>query len=346
MPDVNIPPVFVLSTGRCGSTMVSDILNRHPGVLSVSEFFSFLGLSIFARPRATGDWMWRLYSEPGKRMGIIARGESFKELLYPVDDPNARFNRLNLPPILAVTLPHLTDRYEELFDELEPVVRGQPKQPPTDHYRHLFAWLAKRFGGKVWVERGGGSLLFASRLLRHFPEARVVHIYRDGRETTLSMSRHPPFRAMLAMARKYRPWGVDLEKSISRTERRDRLTAWLGHLAWMFTSVDQLPFDEVTLPEFAAFWSSMIETGHRVFGHFPPGCLLNLRFEDMQTDPEGQIRRLIRFIAPQLEDDAWVREAAAIPRPTPSKFARLSSEEQRAITEACRPGLERLGYPV
>ena len=325
--------------------MVSDILNRHPNILSISEFFSFLGLSVFARRRPTGDWMWRLYSQPGKRMSILAR-ELFSELLYPVDDPNARFSRIDLPPILAVTLPHLTDHYEDLFDELEPVVRGQPRQRIEDHYRHLFAWLSTRFGGKVWVERGGGSLIFASRLLRHFPEARVVHVYRDGRETTLSMSRHPPFQAMLAMSRVYRPWGIDIYKTLTRLEHRDRLTSMLGKLAWVFTNSDKLPFDEITLREFAAFWSDMIETGHRVFGHFPPDRLLNLRFEDVQAEPEGQIRRLIRFISPELEDEAWVREAAKIPRPTPSKFAQLDANVQRAITEACRPGLERLGYAI
>lgn len=346
MSPMTIPPVFVLSTGRCGSTMISDILNRHPQILSISEFFSFLGLEIFARRRPTGDWMWRLYSEPGYRMGVIARGESFSELLYPVDDPNARFSRLNLPPIMAITLPHLTDRHEELFDELEPVVRAQPRQAPADHYRALFEWLAARFGGNVWVERGGGTLLLASRLLRHFPEARVVHIYRDGRETTLSMSHHPPFRAMLAMARRYRPYGVSLEKALGRLEHRDRLTAWLGKLAQTFSNLDRLPYDEVTLQEFAAFWSTMIEAGHLTFGHFPPDRLLNVRFEDVQADPEGQLRRLIRFISPDLEDDKWMREAVAIPRPTPSKFAQLDAGTQQAITEACRPGLERLGYAV
>ena len=346
MSAMTIPPVFVLSTGRCGSTMVSDILNRHPDVLSISEFFSPLGLSIFARRRVTGDWMWRLYSQPGYRMGIIARGESFSELLYPVDDPTARFTRPNLPPIMAITLPHLTDRYEELFDELEPVVRGQPKQSPADHYRRLFEWLGARFGRKVWIERGGGTLLIASRLLRHFPEARVVHVYRDGRETALSMSRHPPFRALLAMSRRYRPWGIDLEKSVRRLEHHDRLTAWLASLAQTFANLDRLPYDEVTLPDFAAFWSVMIESGHRVFGHFPSDRLLNVRFENIQTDPEGQIRRLIRFISPELEDDAWVRQVATIPRPMPSKFAQLDTDTQRAMTEACRPGLERLGYPI
>ena len=35
-------PIFVLSTGRCGSTTLSNILNLHPA-LSLSEFVSFTG---------------------------------------------------------------------------------------------------------------------------------------------------------------------------------------------------------------------------------------------------------------------------------------------------------------
>ncbi len=345
MSAMTIPPVLILSTGRCGSTMVSEMLNRHPDVLSVSEFFSFLDLGIFASRRPTGDAIWRHYSETNFRMGVIARGESFSELLYPVDDPEARFSRSDLPPIMAVTLPHLTDRYEELFDELEPVVREQPRQPPADHWRHLFGWLGARFDTRVWVERGGGSLLVASRLLRHFPEARVIHVYRDGRETALSMSRHPPFRTMMAMARKYRSWGVDPVKALHRLERSDLLTYWADRAAQKFSNLDALPYDQVTLENHASFWDAMIQSGHRAFGDFPPERLLPVRFEEMQADPEGQVRRLIRFISPDLEQDEWVREAAAMPRPTPSKFARLDTETQQAITEACRPGLELLGYP-
>lgn len=47
----------------------------------------------------------------------------------------------------------------------------------------------------------------------------------------------------------------------------------------------------------------MIERGHRLFGHFPPDRLLNVRFEEVQVEPEVQIRRLIRFIDPSLEDE-------------------------------------------
>lgn len=155
--------------------MVSDMLNRHPRILSLSEFFSFVGLQAFRRRRVDGARMWRLYSQQQNRSRLMLRGR-YEELLYPVDDPQARFSQEDVPPILCAALPHLTEGYEALYDELEPVVRGQPKQSPADHYRRHFEWLGERFDRRVWAERSGGSLLFASRLLRYFPEARVVHV--------------------------------------------------------------------------------------------------------------------------------------------------------------------------
>ncbi len=53
-----------------------------------------------------------------------------------------------------------------------------------------------------------------------------------------------------------------------------------------------------------------------------------------------------RFIGPDLEDEAWLREACAIPQSTPSKFEKLGAADRAALAEACRPGLERLGYPL
>ena len=54
--DNHSTPIFVLGTGRCGSTTLSDILNAHPRILSLSEFISFTGIGPFryrnpARPK-------------------------------------------------------------------------------------------------------------------------------------------------------------------------------------------------------------------------------------------------------------------------------------------------------
>ena len=326
--------------------MVSNILNRHPRILSLSEFISYVGIRSFSRRRPTGDWMWGRYSRQEYRTRLMLRGR-YEELLYPLDDSNARYTQDDVPPILCATLPHLTERYEELFDELGPVVRQLPSQPPADHFRHLFAWLCERFGCCTWAERSGGSLLFASRLLREFPEARVVHVYRDGRETAMSMSRHYLFCLIAANMLAMQSYGFDAMKSLARGKYWEQLSFRLEPLLTrVLLDPKRLPYDKLTLPYFGTLWSAMIERGARMLARFPSESLLNLKFEDVQASPEAQIRRLIRFIDPALEDEAWLREAAAIPRPTPSKFARLEAVERDALTEACRPGLECLGYPL
>ena len=326
--------------------MISDLLRLHPAILSISEFFSAFQMSLFGRRRPSGDDMWRLYSVQSRRTRLALR-EPFRELLYPFDAPGARYSRSTVPPIMPITLPHLTDRYYELYEELEPVVRGQPRQSPADHYRAHFSWLKERLERRVWVERSGGSLLIAPLVLRNFPEARVVHVYRDGRDTAVSLSGHPAFRGLLAKARVIRRWGVDPVDSMPLLQRFNRLGYWLDNLTDRFIDIERLPYHEVTLTDFAAFWSRLIRIGHRAFGAFPPDRLLNLKFEDVQADPERELERLIRFISPELEDEAWLRQAAAVPRPTTrSRFDLLDAAERDAVTEACRPGLELLGYPV
>ena len=342
---VTIPPVFVLSTGRCGSTMVSNLLNQHPRVLSLSEFISYIGIRSLSRRRSTGDWMWNRYSRQQHRTHLMLQGR-YEELLYPLDDPNARFSQEDVPPILCATLPHLTECYEELFDELEPVVRGQPRQSPTDHLRYLIEWLCQRYGCCTWAERSGGSLLFASRLLQEFPEARVIHVYRDGRETAISMSRHYLFRLIAANMLALRSFGFDAMESLARGRYWERLSFRLEPLTRLLLNPARLPYDKLTLRDFGMLWNAMIERGDRMLGSLPSERLLNVKFEDVQAEPEREIRRLIRFMDPSLEDEAWLREVRSIPRQTPSKFAQLAAGDQTALNEVCRLGLERLGYPL
>ena len=340
---MTIPPVLILSSGRCGSTMLSGILNRHPRVLSLSEFFTYIYVDRwFRHSRRTGDQMWRQYRVQS-RFHRDVLGRRTDEMLYPFDRPGARFTLRNVPPILVTVLPHLTEHHEALFDTLEPVVREQPKQPPAEHFRHLFGWLCERFGADVWVERSGGSAGYALALMKAFPEARVIHLFRDGRETALSMHRHPPFRRATQYVRRFESLRVDLMDLLAseRPAVSTRVRVALGVVLEMLRGRRE---DRLTYSDFGRLWSLQIEVGIRVFGHLPPDRLLNVRFEDLQTDPEGQIRRLIRFIDPGLDEAGWVREVSSIPRPTSSRFARLGVAEQAALTEACRPGLDLLGY--
>ena len=66
----------------------------------------------------------------------------------------------------------------------------------------------------------------------------------------------------------------------------------------------------------------------------------------MQAEPALHVRRIIRFIDPSLESEAWVVRAAAVPRRTKPRYRQLAVAQQAALAASCRPGLERLGYSV
>lgn len=339
-----LPPALVMSTGRCGSTMLSDILNTHPRVLSVSEIFTTVGQGPFRRRRCTGKHIWQAFSRQSKWLhGALQTG--YDEVLYPFDAPGARYTRANVPPLACTTLPHLTDECDALFDELAQVAPTWPRRGPSEHFRELFEWLCRRFKRDMWVERSGASLLLASRLLRDYPDARVVHIYRDGRETALSMRNHYVFSTLVATTRAVRAAGIDATRSIATSRHWNRVSPWIEWLGGTFLPPQRLPYRKLTLADYGRFWSAMVERSRWALAELPPEALLNVKMEDMQAEPEEQVRRLIRFLAPELEDEEWVRAASAIPRPTVSRFDDLNPAEQEELAQACRPGLDILGYP-
>ncbi len=248
---MTIPPVFILNSGRCGSTMVSQMLNLHPRILSLSEFFcSIPPAPASIRRRASGTWFWKLISQQKPMLKALGRDlENVSEVLYPITDPNARFNSETTPPILLATLPHLTDDYEAVYDELGPIVQSQPKRAIVDHFRWLFGWLADRFGGDLWVERSGGSINMSMVMLRHFPEARVIHLYRDGRNTAISMSHHPSFRSVVATIKYFELKRINILNVLNLFEESDFLTSSYFHLGFKLPS-NKLPHGELKIADF------------------------------------------------------------------------------------------------
>lgn len=341
-----IPPVFVLSSGRCGSTMLSNILNTHPDILSLSEFFTFHGTSMFRRRRVTGERMWEILSRQSGWTRFMLRGR-MNELTYPLDTPLSRYSRSDLPPILCATLPHITERYEELFKEMEPAVQSFPPRSTADQLRSVFGWLCAHTGAKAWVERSGASAVYGATLLHRFPDARIVHMYRDGRDTALSMMRHAAFREMMVYILALRNRGYDPLKTRAR---RNAFWDWVAlcaqPLIYALLLPRPVPYERLKPAHFGTMWSDMVARTCELVDRMPADRVLHVGFEDVLSEPEREIRRVVRFIDPGLEDDDWITQASGIPRPSPSRTGELGSGDLDALTEACRPGLERLGYQV
>ena len=168
------PGVFVVSTGRCGSTMLSNMLRLNPGILSLSEFFSLLMPDPFPAGDLDAAAYWRLLSEPWVFFRHLYRlGLRVPEFLY-VPGPGSRFTAATgIPPILVTALPHLSEDPEGLYDDVEAFAAGLTPASAAAQHRRLIGWLCDRLGARAWVERSGSSLLYISQLADLFPRRQV-----------------------------------------------------------------------------------------------------------------------------------------------------------------------------
>lgn len=341
-------PAVIIGTGRCGSTMLSNLLNRHSEILSISELFSGVAdlggaiHEIFSEELLEGPLFWQKMSAiTPRRSLLIKHGVDYSETLYPYDQEGMRYSaETGVPTILHIVLPHLTDDFEAIFDELSVYFQNRPLAKMVDHYNDLFSWLARRFGKSICVERSGGIVIGLDLVLDAYPNSKYVHIVRDGRNVALSMSEHEAFRMFL------------LGK---------QMTEYLGNDPFVSTdrrNIDKLPVElQRFLPEvfnakaFSGFrfppsvngelWSAMVGNTVRMLEQLPKESVLTISYEAFCHRPEYYLEKLIKFLGAGV-DTAWVEESAKMVRPSASSWQSLSDEQQAALTKACAPGFAAL----
>jgi putative sulfotransferase len=341
-------PTFVVGTGRCGSTMLSNMLREHPKVLSLSEFFSIVTNAgrlpgAFAPEPISGRDFWTMITLPHPRNNFAMRqGIAAPELLYPANDSAFRFSaELGIPSIVIATLPHLTGDPDHLYGLLDEDVVSWPIAPIADHYRRLFDWLSGHFRKNLWAERSGSSLMLIEQMQLMFPDARFVHVVRDGRDSCLSMHAHFGFRIGYVMAVLEQYLGVDPLLSADRT-RIDAVPEELR--AFLPEEFDAAAFRTYSVPlsTLGLLWSQQIAAGLKLLNSLGASRLLTLRYDDILADPKRQLDILAAFLGEDYVDQDWSTRCAATVRPPRSTWRDLPEEEVRALTEACRPGFELL----
>jgi hypothetical protein len=243
-------------------------------------------------------------------------------------------------------LPMLSSDPDELFAALAAEVPSWPVRPAADQYRALFGFLAGLLGRPVVVERSGASLTIVRALREQFPEARFVHMHRNGPDCALSMSRHPVFRLAGLTGQAARAAGIPASLPWRETEAELRRRQRLGLVPPEFTGLIEWPFDAarymsypVPVAFFGELWSSLVCEGVPALAELPPGDLLTLRYEDLLRDPGAQLVTLASFIGIEAGPD-WLLEATALigRRGHTSSAAELGEAELAALRAACEPG--------
>ncbi|MGH9026905.1 MAG: sulfotransferase family protein [Acidimicrobiia bacterium] len=313
---------FVVGTGRCGSTLLSTMLSQHRDVVTINEFLAELdpGRRFRAGAIAGGSVAHLLGMEQRVVNEVLARGYAAPEVQYPFGTPQARYEVGGpLPAPLLSALPRLADDPDTLFDDLVSYARSLPAQPMADHYRALFAWLARYAGGSIWIERSGASIDYLADLVDCFPRARFVHIHRDGHEAALSMRAYPFFRLGMAVIFGLFP-DTDEETAVRHVLETPPPVWVVGR-----------------------YWSDQILHGFRALGSLDRDQYLEVRFEDLVTQPRPTLERIgNHFHLPS--DPAFVERAAALVRGLPAaRFPSLVAGEQEELRRECRPGQVLLG---
>lgn len=335
-------PIFIVSTGRCGSTLLSNIVRQHPQIASISEFFTSLSSIAFRGKTLTGPAIAnRLATLSPAGKALHANAIFVDEFLYPLAE--GRYSATEVPPILCTTLPHLADQPDALWDELRTALEQRPASSVAEHYRFVFDWLTSRLGRTVWFERSGASLNWVVTLADWFPDARFIHIHRDGRDTALSMQKHPYFRLRTEAAERMRSFGMDPFSPFNSPGT----SPWIPFFERLrFSTFSKTQYDRIKLPlaAFGRFWSAMICLGLKHLGPLGEDRLLSMSYETLVESPRSELEKMIQFVDPSLADSSWLDAASALPTKRPPSWHRLSREEHDALADACREGQELLGY--
>ena len=339
----DISPVFIVGTGRCGSTLMSNLINLHPDILSLSEVFVSFATTGFVHRQMDGPRFWRHVTDasPVLRKAINPT-RSPVEFTYAFG-PDSPWTMADLPACLYMTLPHLSNRPDALYREMEPVIKARPMASMGAQYQFWFDWLKERHDKQIWIERSGNSITMVKQINRLWPNAKFVHIHRDGREVAMSIRNFMPLRVFLHTWTRLKRIGIDLLKTPFRYSD-SRLVNTFAPVISSLMPTERFLDMEPSPVETGAFWSAMIEQGLKDLSAIDPTRIHTMTYADLVERPRETLSRFIDFAAPGLPKDTWLEEASALPRKSDAKWKALPAQEIAALEAACAPGMKLLGY--
>lgn len=247
--------VFVLGTGRCGSTLVHEVLCRHPDV----GFLTNLDDNLRGRDptaRMAGALFRRLPPAAAQKGRLrYAPSEGYRVLERQISPLLAApFRDL----LAADATPWLAARTRQFFDR-RAVLAGRPV-------------FSHKFTG--WPRSGFLSAVY--------PEARFVHVVRDGRAVANSFLQMDWWSGWGGPARW--SWGPLPARYDEMWRGSDRSYVTLAGLNWRIL-IDAFEAARALVPE--ERW-------------------LEIRYEDVLADPAGGLREVLAFcgLTPSAEFDA------------------------------------------
>jgi len=239
MPEVE-KPIFIVGTGRCGSTVFHQLLSHHPHVAWLSRVCETRP----HRPQANQRAM-QILDVP-----LVSRYA--RKLIYPVE----------AYPFWERYCPGFTEPCRDLRQE--DVTPGSKKA-----VRKVMAQILTRKRQRLLIKITGWPRI--GFLKEIFPDAKFIHVYRDGRAVVNSLLNVFFWSGWRGPAN-WR-WGELTPAQREKWERYDRSFVALAAIEW-----------------------EILMTAHQEAGaRIPADDLMEIRYEDLCQSPLEWTRQAIEF---------------------------------------------------
>jgi LPS sulfotransferase NodH len=292
-----VPVAFIVGAGRSGTTLLYKLLCLHPEVAYISNYENRLG------------WL------PD---GIAARTVNWRM----EDKLRAWFNQggnayFTSRPLLkkAFPTPHEGESvFKACGVPLYPARGEVPDDETARRLRGRFERIRRRADARTFLSKRTANNRRIRYLSAIFPDARFVHLMRDGREVARSL-------AAVSWWDRHRVW-------------------WDGR-----TAIEMENAGEDRLAICARNWVREFEEVRAQLASVDSSQILELRYEELLQDPVHHLEKVLQFLG--LEPLACYRATirSLNLRPTPSSWSSaLDGRQVDCVLRETRPLLRELGY--
>ena len=244
---------------------------------------------------------------------------------------------------------------------------GHASDEVKQYLRSEFRIFLKNSEKGFILEKSPENCLRIPFLKTVFPEAKWIHLIRDGRDTILSMNKSWSARKKMVEQRDLRAlYGVVLEALSLQPFLRNKLqliwfefyqhfragfrtimnkSHWEGNVGWgpRFPGWKESLFEVSDLEFNAIQWKHCLEFSIRDMKDIPASHIHTIRYENMNDDPVGELQKVFSFIGVDQQEAEKI--APSFYKGNYGKWQKaFSHEEKKAILPHIQDLLVDFGY--